>query len=127
MISTVTLTPPLTLGGADEVVGVMFVGGGMLVWLAWIISGNVRRALEAKYREESRREIAAYVAEGSISPDDARKILDDAAQKETFETELARGLKWGSISAKNAERLLRTHQSRSDAAREAAARANAPA
>ena len=30
---------------------------------------------QAMAREESRRELAAYVAEGSMSPDDAEKIL----------------------------------------------------
>lgn len=38
---------------------------------------------QALAREESRREIAAYVAEGSMSPDDAEKLL--AADKPLWE------------------------------------------
>ena len=33
-------------------------------------------AAKAKAREESRREIAAYVAEGTISPDDAVRLIN---------------------------------------------------
>ena len=33
------------------------------------------RSAQTRAREESRREIAAYVAEGTISPDDAAKLL----------------------------------------------------
>ncbi len=39
------------------------------------IAKAVRGTLQTKAREESRREVAAYVAEGSMSPEDAERIL----------------------------------------------------
>lgn len=50
--------------------------GGMVCLIVSMIMGTIRRTVETKAREESRREIAAYVAEGSISPDDAARLLD---------------------------------------------------
>jgi len=49
--------------------------GGLTVAIVAIISGAIRNTLTTKAREQSRREIAAYVAEGSITPDDAIKLL----------------------------------------------------
>jgi uncharacterized membrane protein len=48
---------------------------GLLAGIVGIIAGALRRVSETKAREESRREIAAYVAEGTISPDDAVRLL----------------------------------------------------
>ncbi len=62
-----------------EMVGVMIpviaIAGGLFVGIVSIICGTVRKTAAIKAKEESRREIAAYVAEGSMSPDDAFKIL----------------------------------------------------
>ena len=70
------------LFGPDETVKLVGVAGGLLlgamfiaflmlaVW--WDSRSKVRRTEEF---ENSRREIAAYVAEGSIAPDDAAKLL----------------------------------------------------
>jgi hypothetical protein len=73
------MAPFLTLGSDVEMVGVMIpviaVGGGLMVGIVSIICKTFRKAAETKHKEESRREIAAYVAEGSMSPDDAYKIL----------------------------------------------------
>lgn len=54
------------------VVGIVF---GCTVGMVGIIAGTLHKVMTEKYREQSRREIAAYVAEGSISPDDAAKLL----------------------------------------------------
>ena len=75
--------PFTTLGfgnGNDvEMVGVMIpviaIGGGLCVGMVSIVAKAIRRTAESRHREESRREIAAYVAEGTMSPDDAYKIL----------------------------------------------------
>lgn len=40
-----------------------------------IIFGCLQAISSRKQREQSRREIAAYVAEGSMTPEDAEKIL----------------------------------------------------
>jgi hypothetical protein len=58
------------------IIGALAVGGSMLIAIVGIIAGTVRKMTQTKAREESRREIAAYVAEGTISPDDAAKLLN---------------------------------------------------
>lgn len=53
----------------------IFFGGMFSVAIVAIIAEAIRKTAQTKAREESRREIAAYVAEGSIAPDDAAKLL----------------------------------------------------
>lgn len=50
--------------------------GGLLVGAIAIIAGVTHSASRRKQFEQSRREIAAYVAEGSMSPDDAHRLLE---------------------------------------------------
>ncbi len=59
-----------------EIVPVVAVGGGFVVAITAIVSSAVRHVVQSKHIEESRREIAAYVAEGTISPEDAKQILN---------------------------------------------------
>lgn len=59
-----------------EIVGMLFIGGGIMVAITAIISNAVRRTAQSREREQSRRELAAYVAEGSITAEDARKLLE---------------------------------------------------
>jgi hypothetical protein len=67
---------PFTLAGMDdEIIPILAIGGGLSVAIIAIVSGAIRTVLVSKHREESRREIAAYVAEGSMTPDDAAKLL----------------------------------------------------
>jgi hypothetical protein len=54
---------------------VIAITGGLFLGFISIICKTIRRTAEVKHKEESRREIAAYVAEGSMSPDDAYKLL----------------------------------------------------
>ena len=56
------------------------IGGGVLT--LWALIEHMEHRLKARTklqqteaREETKREIAAYVAEGSISPDDAAKLI----------------------------------------------------
>ncbi len=55
---------------------IVAIGGGLLVSIIWVVVDGVRRMLQTRAREASRREVAAYVAEGSMSPDDAVRILN---------------------------------------------------
>ena len=54
---------------------IIAVAGGLGLAMISVIAKAIRRTAESRHKEESRREIAAYVAEGSISPDDAYKLL----------------------------------------------------
>ena len=68
----------LTLASIEgSEVAILAVGGGLLIAIISIVSGAVHRMTVARQREQSRREIAAYVAEGSMSADDAAKLLAD--------------------------------------------------
>ena len=57
----------------DVRVVALAIGGGIAIIA--IIFGNIRRITVSENREKSRREVAAYVAEGSITPQDAERIL----------------------------------------------------
>ena len=54
---------------------VIAIGGSFLVAIFGIIFWAVKESSETREREATKREIAAYIAEGSISPEDAEKIL----------------------------------------------------
>ena len=66
----------LTLAGIeDQLFLVVAVGGGILVAIVAITFGCITRIIETRSREQSRREIAAYVAEGTISPDEGERLI----------------------------------------------------
>lgn len=54
---------------------IIAVAGGILVALTAITFGTMSGVAKRKSYEQSRREIAAYVAEGSISPQEAERLL----------------------------------------------------
>jgi hypothetical protein len=62
----------MTLASAGELAPV----GAFAVIIVWIVVGYTSSTAKARAREESRREIAAYVAEGTISPDDAVRLIN---------------------------------------------------
>jgi hypothetical protein len=49
------------------------VSGGIVVMS--IIFGNVRRMADRDTIEKSRREVAAYIAEGAMTPDEGERLL----------------------------------------------------
>ena len=67
----------LMLGRIDDValIPLVAITGGLLVGVIAIVAGTINSISSRKQREESRREIAAYVAEGSMTPEDAERIL----------------------------------------------------
>ncbi len=62
------------------------VGMGMLIPIIYTIASAARAATVSKEREQSRRELAAYVAEGSMTADEAERILKAAPPKRKAET-----------------------------------------
>jgi len=91
---------PSTVIAADEIFGWLPLCG--LAGL-WILLHYVRSIVKAREHEMTRREIAAYVAEGSISPEDAVALL--ATDGGEFEKQLADAVAWGMMSEKKATRL----------------------
>ena len=63
----------------EDILGILLAGlaiaGSFIIAIVAIVATTFRKVAETKTREQSRREIAAYVAEGSITPDDAAKLL----------------------------------------------------
>ena len=76
MFHTLAIDEAAALGLSIPIIAV---GGGLVMCMVSIVAKSIRRVAETKHKEESRREIAAYVAEGSISPDDAYKLLNAGA------------------------------------------------
>jgi len=60
----------------ESLIAVLAVGGGLLVAIVAIIFGAFKAMVVSSNREKTKREMAAYVAEGSIDPDKAVAILE---------------------------------------------------
>ena len=73
----------LAVLSSGDIVPLVAVGGGFAVIMLSIIFRTIRHFVSTKAKEETKREIAAYVAEGSISPEDAERILN--ADRPSFE------------------------------------------
>ncbi|MEM9064528.1 MAG: hypothetical protein AAGB51_03450 [Planctomycetota bacterium] len=59
-----------------DLIPIIAVGGGITVALVSITMGFWSGVQKRKQAEASRREIAAYVAEGSMTPQDAERLLN---------------------------------------------------
>lgn len=71
-----------TLALADNVLmPLVSVGGAFAVAIIAIVAAAVRNAITARAREQSRREIAAYVAEGSMTAEEGAKLIDAGKTK----------------------------------------------
>lgn len=60
--------------GGDEIAA-MAVCGSLGIAIVSIVSSAIRRSYETKAREQSRREIAAYIAEGSMTPEQGVQLM----------------------------------------------------
>ncbi|MCC6678778.1 MAG: hypothetical protein IT436_16725 [Phycisphaerales bacterium] len=65
-----------TLAADGEVVVVVMATIGGIIAIVAIITSSIEKIKIARAKEESRREIAAYIAEGSIPPDEGRRLLE---------------------------------------------------
>ncbi len=66
---------PTLAQDVGDIVPIVALSVGGLVALTAIVVTSLRWWLESKERERSRREIAAYVAEGSISPEEGERLI----------------------------------------------------
>jgi hypothetical protein len=60
----------------DEMIPILAIGGGFVVAIFAITAGTIRSVSVGRAREASRREIAAYIAEGSMSAEEGQRLLD---------------------------------------------------
>lgn len=67
------MVPTLAING--EEIAAMVLIGMLGIALVSVVGSYIHKITRARAFESSRREIAAYVAEGSISADDAQKLL----------------------------------------------------
>lgn len=61
--------------GPGDLIPIIAISGGLLVAIVAIGGGIIQSIVQTKAREATKRELAAYVAEGSMSPADAETIL----------------------------------------------------
>lgn len=78
--------------------------GGVLIAILTIVGAMITSTLKVRYRERVRSEIAAYVAEGSIKPQDAAILMAEGF--DDLRREIASGVAWGTIKPADAERLI---------------------
>jgi len=72
----------LTLALEDsDLIRVILFGGGIVIALTVIAFNGVKSLTKTKEAEQTKREIAAYVAEGSMTPEDAEVILSGKRRK----------------------------------------------
>ncbi len=60
-------------------------GMGGLIAIFGIIFGSVKSTAETKEREKTKREIAAYIAEGSMTPEDGERLIKAGNPKSASE------------------------------------------
>ena len=65
-----------TLAEKETIIPVLAIGLGCIVAIVSIIASAARSAVRTREIEQTKREMAAYVAEGSIDPDKAVAILN---------------------------------------------------
>lgn len=58
-----------------DLIPIIAIAGGCVVAVVGIVFSAVTGWAKSRDRERSRREVAAYIAEGSISPEDGERIL----------------------------------------------------
>ena len=55
---------------------IIAITGGLTIGAIGILSSMVTDMVKVRQREESRREIAAYIAEGSMTPEEGERVLN---------------------------------------------------
>ncbi len=88
---------------------------GTLIAVVAIVASAARKVLTTRQVERTKREVAAYVAEGTISPADADRLL--GRRESDFETKVGQAVSWGKISAEEGERLIKAFRDDGDRAR----------
>lgn len=69
------MIPMLLASVSGEDIATIAVTGGIAIAIVGMILGTVRKTVQTKEREQTRREVAAYIAEGSMTPEQGERIL----------------------------------------------------
>lgn len=70
---------------SSEIMLIVFAGIGGAIAIVGITFGTIKSVIQSRQRERSRSEIAAYIAEGSMTADEGERILK--AEPDTTEDE----------------------------------------
>jgi hypothetical protein len=65
------------INNEDAFVPLLFAGAGII----WIVLGTLTGMVKAMSRERTRREIAAYIAEGSMTPEQGERLMRAGREK----------------------------------------------
>ncbi len=64
-----------------ELIPIVAIAGGILLAMIGMIASACYKSSRLKEAERTKREIAAYVAEGSISPEDGERLMQAAGHR----------------------------------------------
>ena len=64
-----------------DFIPVLAISGGLVVAILSIFGGIVRSVVRTRSREQSRREIAAYIAEKSMTPEEGERLMAAGGRK----------------------------------------------
>lgn len=53
----------------------LFLVGGIAVFALWIVSASIVKVAVSMAQEKTKREIAAYIAEGTMSPEQGERLV----------------------------------------------------
>ncbi len=105
MLTAVLADNALTDAIASELKLVIIIGGGLFFTALIVFIGVLKSIFVTRAREQTKRELAAYVAEGSVKPEDAVRILTAGSGIDACEL-IAKRAADGWISAKKADQLI---------------------
>ena len=60
----------------EIIIVLLAVSGGLTIAVISIVTGAITSVAKTAQRERSRRELAAYIAEGTMSPDIAERMME---------------------------------------------------
>lgn len=66
----------------DNIVSILALGGGIVIAVTAIIFVSVRAMVVSRNQEATKREIAAYVADGTMPADQAVRIIEAAPKSD---------------------------------------------
>jgi hypothetical protein len=98
------VTPELLRG----MIPIFALAGSTIVVAVWIVAWTIKRSVQARAFEQSRREIAAYIAEGSMNAQDGATLLavqTKPAKPKDAAKRLAMHVALGNVNKKEAKTL----------------------
>jgi ribosomal protein S20 len=89
----------------DFIIKALVIMGVTAVILTWSVMKTIGEVSAKRATETTKREIAAYVAEGSITPEDAARIIN-AGSRSDAEDKIMKAVAAGAIPPNKAEKLI---------------------